>query len=72
MRIIHDVFPNGVPIVLVARMDNDDRVVPDSIKLHPVVHCEDLGAHLILEPLPFEEMTKIIPRLEKYKDNETS
>ena len=72
MRIIHDVFPNDVPIILVAFMDNEGSIVPESIKMHPVIHCEELETHIILEPLPFEEVSKIIPRLEKYKDNETS
>lgn len=67
MRIVHDVFPNGVPIILVAQMDDDDKIVPESIKMHPVIECEETKKHIVLEPLPFEDMAELIPRLEKYK-----
>ena len=67
MKIIHEVFPNGVPRILVAEINEDDSVVRNSIRIHPVIKCPVSKRHIVLEPLPFENAHKIIPRLNKYK-----
>ena len=72
MRIIHDVFTNDVPIFLTARTDDEGKVVADSIKMHPIIECPESNQFIILEPLPFDNMVEMMPRLEKYNDNETS
>lgn len=66
MRMYHEIYPNKIPILITARLDNDDQVVKESIKIHPIVNIDSRPT--ILEPLPFENVQEILPRIEKYKD----
>lgn len=66
MRMYHEIYPNKIPILITARLDNDDQVVKESIKIHPIVNIDSRPT--ILEPLPFENVQEILPRIEKYKN----
>ena len=46
MHIIREIAPDDVPLIIQAELDGDKRVLPNTIKVFPIIEDEDGGTQI--------------------------
>jgi len=71
MQIIRNIFPNEIPILVDAIKHNDDDMLPDTVRMHPLIEGDD-GVVRIGEAIPFsmDELKSVMPFDKFFKPEE--
>tara|TARA_B100000131_G_C18077253_1_gene596856 strand:- start:504 stop:710 length:207 start_codon:yes stop_codon:yes gene_type:complete len=64
MRIIREVAPENIPLIIQAELGDEDHIDPKSIKVFPIVE-DDEGGTFVLPELPVG-MEILASRFDKY------
>ena len=58
MQIIREIMPHGLPIVMDARVSDDGRILPKTIRIFPLqpADCNSMGP--VLDPIQHRKLAK--------------